>query len=168
MEALEKPVLNREYVLIAPFSSMLNIPAGKMHPKHYPYWPGLVQLLDRHYDVIQLGRKGEQQIPLTKCVEFDRKPDELKVLVRGCKFWVSIDTWLPHFVVAENLGKPGVVLFGLSDPNVFGYGSNLNILRDHKYLRHCQFQFWWQTEANPEAWLSAQDVFNLIVKWKQP
>ena len=37
----------------------------------------------------------------------------------------------------------GIVLFGQSDPAHFGYPTNINLLKDKKYLRKEQFLFWW-------------------------
>lgn len=51
-------------------------------------------------------------------------------LLEKCETFVSVDTFLQH--AGHAIGKKGVVLFGPTDPAIFGHESNLNI-----YLNRC-------------------------------
>lgn len=48
-------------------------------------------------------------------------------LVERCQTWISIDTFLQHGGTA--VGKPGVVLFGSTNPKIFGHDLNVNIYK---------------------------------------
>ena len=142
-------------ILIAPYAQKLR--NGHRNPKNYPHFKELIQLLNNH-DLIQIGR-GDEKI-LTKTRAFDLSLDNLKKLVQECDFWISIDSFLPH--MANHLQKPGAVIFSLSDPNIFGYEHNLNILKDRMFLKKNQFNTWEECSYNNEAFLGPQEVYNII------
>jgi len=120
---------------------------GGKNPKDYPYWDELVSLLKDH-DV----KFVEGEIPLT----------DLKNMILDCDIWVAPDSFFQHF--AWSLGKVGITIFSITDPLIFGHSENVNILKDRSYLRSNQF-LWMESEIyNPEAFLSAQDVFEIISK----
>lgn len=144
------------YIVIAPYSRQLR--NGNRNPKDYPFWPELIKLLEKDYKIIQIGHTGEST--LVKDVRFNQTLPELKKLIQDCAFWVSIDSFLPH--LAYHVGKPGVVIWGVSDPNIFGYPENLNIIKDRKYLRSNQFDVWETQEYKTEVFLPAIDVYRII------
>lgn len=94
--------------------------------KSYPYWDAVVSMLGSH-DLSEI--KGI--LPLDQVVGY----------VNWCDVWVSIDSFLPHLVEFHGL-KPGVVLWGKSDPSIFGYPRNVNLLKDRSRLRPDQFRWW--------------------------
>lgn len=120
--------------IISPFSRPLR--NGKQNPKNYPYWKELIKLLPYH--VIQIGVKGEDK--LVKDCRFNLSIKELKALIKECDLWISVDTFLPH--LAHHVGKSGVVIWGKSDPNIFGYLENKNVIINREKLRSNQFIFW--------------------------
>lgn len=97
--------------------------------KRYPYWDGLEELLTNHE---------------VKKIETKLSEKELIDLTNWCDVWVTIDSFFPHFVQYHKL-KPGIVIWGKSDPKIFGYEENVNLLRHPRYLREEQFK-WWQSE----------------------
>jgi ADP-heptose:LPS heptosyltransferase len=138
-------------IVISPFSKKLR--NGKENPKNYPYWKGVISLL-KQKNIIQIGVEGE-----TKLVNDFRKGlslDQIKKLISECDFWMSVDNFLPH--LAHHIPKPGVVLWGYSDPNIFGYKENLNLLKNRNYLRKDQFNIWEAIEYNEDVFMSANDV----------
>lgn len=147
-------------ILISPFCK--NMRNGKEHPKNFPYWNKLVELLlkDGH-KLIQIGVEGEEQLSsdFRKGLSFK----ELKELIIECDLFISVDTWLQH--AANHYGKIGIVIFSQSDPNIFGYPSNVNLLKDKKYLRHNQFWLWEQAEYNQDAFVSAEEVLEKVREW---
>jgi len=138
---------------------------GTPHPKNYPHWKELISMINAssHIEpIIQVGINGEvgfvsdfrKNLPLT----------ELAKLVKECRTWISVDSFFQHF--CWDLGKPGIVLFGQSDPNIFGHPENTNLLKDRKYLRDRQYWQWEQTMHNPEHFVKPDVVIDALKLFK--
>jgi hypothetical protein len=56
--------------------------------------------------------------------------------------------------------------FGQSDPNIFGYPGNINLLKDRSYLRPEQFLHWWHETVfyKEDAFVSAETVTETLFK----
>lgn len=149
-------------ILISPYSAKLR--SGQTNPKNYPYWNILVELLDHAgYEVIQIGISGEDRIEGVSQFVQGWPFDKMKQLVNDCATWVSIDSWLPHFCHCERL-KRGIVLFGQSDPRIFGYSENVNLLRGRDFLRQFQYDCWDAATYNPQAFVYAENVMPHVYK----
>lgn len=144
-------------IIISPFAKKMR--NGKLHPKDYPYWSELLELIDE--PVIQVGVEGETQ--LTQDFRKNLKFVELAKLVDECKTWISVDSFFQHF--CWDLKKPGIVLFGQSDPNIFGHIENINLLKDRSYLREKQFWLWEQCEFNKDAFVQPDLVIKELEKF---
>lgn len=132
---------------------------GKKHPKNYPYWTELVELLKKdNHELIQLGVAGEIQLvdDFSKNLSYDQLCDILK----ECDTWIGVDSFGQH--LAWSVGKRGIALFGQSDPLIFGHAENINLLKSRKYLREKQFWLWEQCEANDEAFVSPETVIEAL------
>jgi ADP-heptose:LPS heptosyltransferase len=129
----------------------------KRNPKNYPYWKELLALLKKEH-IIQLGVKGKGEEKLTKDFRRDLSLGEIKKLINECDFWISVDNFFPH--LAHHVLKPGVVIFGKSDPDIFGYPENINVLKDRKYIRKNQFALWEEEPYNEEVFVKP----DLIIK----
>lgn len=149
-------------IIISPFARKIR--NNKEHPKNYPYWKELLEQIDE--EIVQVGVDGEEQL-----VEDFRKNlplYELSVLTTQCKTWISVDSFFQHF--CWDLKKPGIVIFGQSDPLIFGHPENINLLKNRKYLREKQFWLWEQTEFNPKCFVEPKVIlqelkkFDVIVK----
>jgi hypothetical protein len=141
-------------ILISPWAQKLR--NGKNNPKNYPWWPELISMIDEH--IIQVGVDGEEQI-----VNDFRKNlslDDLGALIKQCKTWISVDSFFQHY--AWYLNKPGIVLWGQSDPNIFGHPENMNLLKDRKYLRHNQFWLWEQTDYREDVFVEPSDIIKFV------
>lgn len=137
-------------IVISPYAKRMR--ADKPHPKNYPWWPELISQIDEH--IIQVGIEGEPQL-----VEDFRKNlpiSELSKLILECRTWISVDTFVQH--LGWDLGKKGIVLFGQSDPVIFGHPENINLLKSRSYLREKQFWWWEQCEYNPDAFVKPEVV----------
>lgn len=143
------------FILIAPFAQKLR--NGEINSKNYPYWKELIQLFGPE-NIIQIGIKGEEQ--LVPDFRTNLSLPEISKLLDDCSFWVSVDSFLQHF--ADYVKKKGVVLFGPSDPIIFGYPYNLNILKDRSVLRAKQFNIWEEEKANVDKFLKANEVYKII------
>jgi ADP-heptose:LPS heptosyltransferase len=144
-------------ILISPYAKPLR--NGGNNPKNYPAWKEVVSGLNGE-EIIQIGAEDEEAISNKVKLKKNLSFAEIEELVNKCRVWVSIDTFLPH--MAHHLGKPGVVIFGQSDPNIFGYPENKNLLVDRKYLRPDQFLIWEQAEYIKEAFVKPEVVVESI------
>ena len=139
-------------ILIHPFAKLLR--NGQRNPKTYPWWRELINLMGKE-SVVQLGLEGEAR--LVSDFRKNLALKEIRGLLKECRLWVSIDSFLPH--LAHHVRKPGVVIWSVSDPNIFGYPENLNLLRDRKYLRKNQFGIWEAESFNPNSFMKAEEIF---------
>jgi ADP-heptose:LPS heptosyltransferase len=141
-------------IIISPWAKKLR--NGKNNPKNYPWWKELVSLIDE--PIVQVGVDEEEQL-----VEDFRKNlsiTELETLINSSRTWISVDSFFQH--LAWDLGKPGIVLWGQSDPNIFGHSENINLLKNRKYLREKQFWWWEQCEYNADAFVTPEEVLKHI------
>jgi ADP-heptose:LPS heptosyltransferase len=141
-------------IIISPYARKLR--DGRENPKNYPYWKQLIGMIDE--PIVQIGLDDEEQL-----VEDFRKNlslEELKSLVLECRTWISVDSFFQHF--AWDIGKPGIVLFGQSDPLIFGHPENTNLLKDRTCLREKQFWWWEQTEYKSDVFVEPTEVIKFL------
>ncbi len=134
-------------ILIHPYAQKLR--NGGRNAKNYPYWPALLAGL--HDSVVQIGVAGEDALVSDFRMHLSLK--DISALVQTCSLWIAVDSFLPH--LAFHLHKPGVVLWSVSDPLIYGYPDNLNLLKDRSYLRAQPFGIWEQQPYNADAFVSA-------------
>jgi ADP-heptose:LPS heptosyltransferase len=143
-------------ILISPFSRPLR--NGEENPKNYVYWEKLLNLMKEMDKIVQTGNSHEER--LVDDFRSDLPLKKLLKLIEECEFWVSVDNAIQH--MAHHVKKRGVVLWGQSDPNLFGYKENLNILKDRSYLRPYQFQTWEEIKMNRDAFVEPEGVMKAI------
>lgn len=141
-------------IIIAPYAKRM--PNGQENPKNYPYWPELIKMIEE--PIIQIGVEGETQ--LVPDFRKNLSMDQLGELVKECRTWIGVDSFFQH--LCWDQGKPGVVIFSQSDPNIFGHKENINVLKDRKYLRQQQFWLWSQCRYDIEAYVRPEEVFSKI------
>jgi len=141
-------------IIISPYAQKLR--NGKENPKNYPYWKELVSLINE--PIIQVGVKDEEQ--LVDDFRQNLSLAELNVLVHQCRTWISVDSFFQHF--AWDIGKYGIVLWGQSDPLVFGHPQNINLLKDRIYLREKQFWMWEQCEYRENVFEDPKKVLEYV------
>ena len=142
-------------ILIAPFAKPLM--NGKTNPKNYPYWKELLALISE--EVVQVGVDGEEQI--TQRFLKNLPIARLRELIAECRIWIGCDSFFQH--LAWDCNKPGVVLWSVSDPLIYGHPENINLLKDRSYLAQNQFLWWDFTEYNPDAFLKPEEVIKYIL-----
>lgn len=148
-------------ILISPYSKTLR--NGKENPKNYPHWEEIVRLLrERGHDVIQLQYGSERGIPLCPVIHYDSIKIVEQVVEYSCDTFIAVDNFLQH--LAHFKKKRGVVIWGKSDPVLFGYPENINLLKDRKYLRNHQFETWEMTEFDPTVFVDPQIVVEAVEK----
>lgn len=159
-------------ILISPFAQKLR--NGKENPKNFPYWNELVlMLLDHGFDIVQIGSTKDQKLLTDMPAHHDHLGSyefksnlsfkEIAHLIKECDIWISVDSFLQH-LNQYYTKKRGIVIFSQSDPKHFGYPLNNNLLKDKKYLRDKQFWLWEQCEYNKDAFVTAEEVYNTVLK----
>lgn len=144
-------------IIISPFSQKLR--SGKENPKNYPHWKKIIACLALlGEEVVQVGIEGEEQ--LVEDFRTNLNLDDLAALVKQCRTWIGVDSFFQHF--CWDLGVPGIVLWGQSDPNIFGHPENINLLKDRKYLRPDQFLIWEQCEYRTDCWVAPEEVIKYL------
>jgi ADP-heptose:LPS heptosyltransferase len=146
-------------IIISPYAQKLR--NGKRNPKNYPYWAELIEMINE--PIIQVGVEGEKQL-----VEDFRKNlpiSELRKLLQECRTWISCDSFLQHLGWDE--GKKGIVLWGPSDPLIFGHPENINLLKDRSHLVENQFIWWEATEHKNDRFVKPQEILDHLASFKE-
>lgn len=141
-------------IALAPYAAQL--PNGARNPKNYPWFKDVIDLLrvDGH-EVVQIGTAGESRIDGVSQFIQGFPLDKLVDVVRGCDSFISVDSFLPHFCWLHRL-SPGVVIWGQSDPRVWGHPQNANLTKGK--LRQFQFAPWYEAVYDPDVFVSPQEV----------
>ena len=166
-----------KYIIISPWSQKLK--GDKPNPKNFPKetWDKLVEYVinTTGFKVVQIGLIGEQQIARTVPL-WSPSLEILEVLVTNAVSWIAVDNFLQHFISSLGEYKPGMVLWSVSDPNIFGYSTNVNLLKSREYLRpnsaegqrrgmDNQFCKWDMAKYDPQAFLSAEEICEEFSQW---
>lgn len=147
-------------IIISPYSRKLR--NGNNNPKNYPFWPELIKgLRDRNWHVTQVGVTGEDKFDVDEVV-FDKPLEELIKMLKESDAWISVDNFFQHLAYVN--GIPGFVIFGQSDPNIFGHEENINFLKDRKYLRTAPFDIWERAEYLTECFVEPLVIIERISK----
>jgi len=110
-------------------------------------------------EVVQVGVDGEEQI--TQQFLKNLPIARLRELIAECRIWIGCDSFFQH--LAWDCNKPGVVLWSVSDPLIYGHPENINLLKDRSYLAQNQFLWWDFTEYNSDAFLKPEEVIKYIL-----
>ena len=148
-------------IIISPYSRMMR--NGKPNPKNYPYFEEVVKgLKEKDCHVTQIGIEGEAEISGVNERLVRKSLKGLEKLIKECDSWIAVDNFFPHLCHLQR--KPGVVIFGQSNPKIFGHPENTNLLKDKKYLREKQFDIWEATTYIEESFIDASTVINSVLK----
>ena len=151
-------------ILISPYSQKLR--SGKRNAKNYPYWTYLIKRLKQmgHY-VIQIGVTGEEKFQDVDDFKVNMNFKTLEKLVESVDVWVSVDNFFPHF--CNSINSYGIVIFSKSDPLIFGYDKNINLLKDRNLLRPDQFGIWDGVEYDMISFIDPEIVIKEILNFKK-
>ncbi len=145
-------------LLYAPFAARSPSLNGKPSPKDFPKAQELAELLETEHDVIQLA--GAEDVQVAKDVRRNLPHPQVVELIKWSDTGVCVDSYLQH--AFWEVGKPAVVLFGISDPVIFGHPENVNLLRDRKYLRPQQFDLYYVNQYCNEAFVTPEEVVKAL------
>ena len=134
---------------------------GQKHPKNYPFWSELVQLLVAEgHQLTQVGVDGEERV--VEDFRHGLSHSELCLLVRTFDTWIGVDSYGQH--MAWSAGVRGIAIFGQSDPLIFGHSENINLLKSRSNLREKQFWLWEQCLADDSVWVAPGEVMDMLNK----
>lgn len=146
-------------IIVAPYSRSRK--DGKRNPKNYPWWQLLLEELasDRHeLTVITYGE--EEHINVAAKTYTPGRLYSVESLLESHDMFMSVDNYMQH--MAHFLGVRGVVMYGPSDPRIFGYKENLNLYEDEKFFRPHQFQTWDECDFSEDAFMRPEKALPLI------
>lgn len=89
------------------------------------YWIKVIEGLKDKFTVVQVGGPGEKIYPGALSLIGKMSPRQAGALLTKCVTFVSVDSFLAH--LAASVYIPGVVLYGRSDPKIWGYKHNINL-----------------------------------------
>lgn len=118
---------------------------GNKSAKEYPYWEELIKLLEKNYVV-----KEVVQEPL----------DKLEQTLKSACAVICCDSFLQHF--CWTIGVKAIVLWGTSDPAIFGHKENINLLKHKSYIRQNPFDGWESEPHNPNAFVPPQEILTYL------
>ena len=111
--------------------------------RNYKYGQELISLLNEAFPghlIIVFGYSNERQefIGETKINDEGGSPlfqtrEDFMILAKYCSFFISIDSSLHHMGSNKPFGKKGIILWGTTTPERFGYKENINIQSEYPY-----------------------------------
>jgi hypothetical protein len=143
-------------IIISPFSKKLRTEKPQPNPKNYPHWKQLISLINE--PIVQVGVEGEEQ--LVPDFKKNLSIPELSSLILECRTWIGVDSFFQH--LCWDLKKPGIVLWGQSDPNIYGHPENINLLKGREYLMKNQFLMWELVTYRKDCFVSPSEVVRFL------
>jgi ADP-heptose:LPS heptosyltransferase len=86
---------------------------------------------------------------------------EIIDLVNASDIVITIDSFLPHLIKYHKLKTKVCVLWGKSNPDIFGYPDNINLHK--RRFRPDQFRWWQDVKHDPEDFVSPEVIKNAIM-----
>jgi ADP-heptose:LPS heptosyltransferase len=125
-------------------------------------WKKLVSLLTKSFDVVQVGGKDEEPIEgVTTYLMGVTSVRQTMALLKTSLTYISVDSFISHAGAAVK--KSGVVLFGRSNPFIFGHDLNTNIWIEGS----CEFNN--LGCGRPETYWGDSELYKGIVRpWECP
>lgn len=144
-------------ILISPFSH-----GGYINAKSYPYWNEVCDKL-KGYELVQIGVLGEPELPGIQ-LHLRGSLKEVEDAIRKSDLVLCVDNFAHH--CAWYLGKRAVVIWGPSDPEIFGHKEHINLLKSREYLRKDMFGFWrgYVWEHKEKGWVSPDEIVEASIK----
>lgn len=116
--------------------------------KSYPFWSEFIELIKNDWEI--------------KEIQGILPENEILTMVKNADVVISVDSFLPHMIRFHNLDKKVIVLWGKSDPKVFGYKEHINLLKDRKFLRKEQFKWWKDVPYDENVFVRPEEVIKVI------
>lgn len=146
---------------IAIFPGAKYLSDGKLSAKYYPAWGkiiGCLQLLG--HEVHQFGVPGDENLLCDKTV-FTTNPLDVEKALGDYDLFIATDTWIQHMANYIDCKTPGIVLWSLSDPAIFGYKWFVNLAKP-EYFRKDQHAVWIGVEPVNDAFADFKTVLDTV------
>ena len=141
---------------------MVRLPDGRVAPsaKMYPleWWAEVLKALPEH-QFFQIGMQGDPVIN-GAMVYFNMDEAGIRALAAKCEYIVCCDSFLQHMLAPTY--RKIIVLWSKSNPDIFGYSHNTNLLKDKELLRPDQYGIWPQCPYDPNAFIDYRILVDLI------
>lgn len=148
-------------IIICPYARPLRGEhSTRVNPKNYPFFPELITLMRKEgYFVTQVGGTGEAKL-VCDDYKLGLPMKQLKELLLATTGWVAVDNFFGHF--ASYYGKRGITIWGQSDPIIYGYPQNFNLLKSRGWLRDDQYGLWESVPFLKEAFIEPEYVLEKV------
>jgi hypothetical protein len=148
-------------VLIHICPQMIQTTQGIMHgAKFFPLnWWGQIINAYPNYRWTQIGRLGDWVINGV-VPQFNLTLPTIKTLALDSDYIICVDSFLQHLLAPTK--KKLIVLWSKSDPNIFGYKHNINLLKDRSYLRPDQYGVWNVCPPDQNAFIDPNVIIDLL------
>jgi len=154
--------MENKVILISCWAKPLRSGAYNAKNPSKEWWGKVVKSLkEKGYIVWQCGQGPEMRLKQADRHLWDMDLWALGEQIKNCNTWISVDNFFPHWALLQ-FGKPGIVIWGQSDPFIFGHEGNVNILKSESYLRERQFEMWEAATYNAEAFVEPQEVIDKV------
>lgn len=125
LKSFPKPV-----ILIQPYGGRMNFGEREILTDNKNWfkesWEELVKELNKSFDTVQVGGLKEEPIKgITTYLMGQTNVRQTIALVKNSLTFITVDSFLNH--VGPAVGKSGVILFGRSNPYIYGHDTNKNI-----------------------------------------
>jgi hypothetical protein len=159
-----KPMENKIVLLSCWAKPLRNNGMNAKNPEQN-WWINVIKLLkEKGYTVWQCGQGQEIKLDLADKHLWNKDLWDLGEDIMTVDAWISVDNFFPHWALLQ-FEKPGIVIWGQSDPEIFGHKGNVNMLKDRKYLREKQYEVWEAATHNQEAFVSPEEVVVQVVNF---
>lgn len=149
-------------ILFAPFAASQPHLNGSGSPKSIPLAKELAQIImAAGHQLIQIG--GEEDEQVTPDFRKNLSFDEVGKLIETSDTAICCDSYLQHHCWLLN--KKAIVIWGISDPLIFGHSLHHNLLKDRRFLRPNQFDLYYSDQHRPDAFPSPWKVIEELRLW---
>lgn len=139
---------------------------GSISPKNYPYFNELIEKIKNNFkdiEINQLGNSKDKKLNQINNYYFDIDLQDIENLIDEHDLWISIDSFLPHYCDCYKL-KNGIVIYTVSNPDIFGYKSNINLIKNKKFIRNRNkiFIYYNKEDYNENAFIDYNKIYEKI------
>lgn len=154
----------KEKIIIPFFPYASLTPIGTRSPKEYPYWADVIRSLKGNGIYLMQVNKTKFD-PVIEGVEgyiSDLPLEDVVGILSEHLTWIAVDNFAQHLSRFTNPLKRGIVVWGPSDPDLFGYPENFNIYKSREHFRPNQYDTWDRCLFPNEHWISVDELSNYI------
>ena len=117
------------FILLQFSGGITNMPYDANKLRDYPYGQELINKIKNKFPQINLVIFGHDNLNYDNTLKINFELTlQYFILSKFCLTFISIDSALQHFASNERLNKKGIVLWGETSPEHFGYKKNINLI----------------------------------------